>query len=196
MMTEAVRGEPGPSWLSRAVSAWPALPARILNADLLAVPTAVLLPWSTTGVAIAAGCWVIALLAALDMRTLRRSLTRPVSVLPVVLFALALAGTLWSATGEVGARGEITNNRHNQTLNVAVQWGVVGVIALYAMWLAHLLLFRGNGMVNWIGLSVVVQNIFTSLFNSHLFDFHEGWMYVLGVGVAGGMVLGTKRKDG
>jgi hypothetical protein len=27
------------------------------------------------------------------------------------------------------------------------------------------------------------------LFNSHLFDFHEGWMYVLGVGVAGGMVL-------
>jgi hypothetical protein len=27
------------------------------------------------------------------------------------------------------------------------------------------------------------------LFNSHLFDFHEGWMYVLGVGVAGGMIL-------
>jgi O-antigen ligase len=36
---------------------------------------------------------------------------------------------------------------------------------------------------------VVVQNIFTSLFNSHIFDFHEGWMYVLGAGVAGGMVL-------
>ena len=36
---------------------------------------------------------------------------------------------------------------------------------------------------------VVVQNMFSSLFNSHLFDFHEGWMYVLGVGVAGGMVL-------
>jgi hypothetical protein len=35
----------------------------------------------------------------------------------------------------------------------------------------------------------VVQNVFTSLFNSHLFDFHEGWMYVLGVGVAGGMAL-------
>ncbi len=36
---------------------------------------------------------------------------------------------------------------------------------------------------------VVLQNVFSSLFNSHLFDFHEGWMYVLGVGVAGGMVL-------
>jgi hypothetical protein len=42
---------------------------------------------------------------------------------------------------------------------------------------------------------VVVQNVFTSLFNSHLFDFHEGWMYVLGVGVAGGMVLGARRQD-
>jgi O-antigen ligase len=61
------------------------------------------------------------------------------------------------------------------------------------MWLAHLLLFRGHGLAAWIGLLVVVQNIFTSLFNSHLFDFNEGWMYVLGVGVAGGMLL-TKRS--
>jgi O-antigen ligase len=34
-----------------------------------------------------------------------------------------------------------------------------------------------------------VQNIFTSLLNSHLFDFSEGWLYVLGVGIAGGMTL-------
>jgi len=27
---------------------------------------------------------------------------------------------------------------------------------------------------------VVLQNILTSLFNSHLFDFHKGWMYGLG----------------
>ena len=50
-------------------------------------------------------------------------------------------------------------------------------------------LFRGEGLAAWIGLMVVLQNVFSSLFNSHLFDFHEGWMYVLGVGVAGGMVL-------
>ncbi len=50
----------------------------------------------------------------------------------------------------------------------------------------------GEGLTNWIGLLVVVQNIFTSLFNSHIFDFHEGWMYVLGVGVAGGMVLSAR----
>jgi O-antigen ligase len=95
-----------------------------------------------------------------------------------------------AAVGEAGrATAEIINNPHNQTLNAAVQWGVIGVIVLYAMWLQHLLLFRGEGLAATIGLLVVVQNIFTSPFNSHLSDFHEGSMYVLGVGVAGGMVL-------
>jgi len=97
------------------------------------------------------------------------------------------------ATGGVTqASGEVIGNPHNQTLNVAVQWGIVGVAILYAMWVLHLLLFRGGGFVNWIGLLVVVQNIFSSLFNSHIFDFHEGWMYVLGVGVAGGMALNER----
>jgi O-antigen ligase len=94
-----------------------------------------------------------------------------------------------AAVGQIGAAAEVIGNPHNQTLNVAVQWGAIGVIVLYGMWLLHLLLFRGGGLPAWIGLLVVVQNIFTSLFNSHLFDFHEGWMYVLGVGVAGGMML-------
>jgi O-antigen ligase len=101
-----------------------------------------------------------------------------------------------AAIGEVGARAQIVANPHNQTLNVAVQWGVIGVVLLYAIWLVHLLLFRGDGLAAWVGLMVVVQNVFTSLFNSHLFDFHEGWMYVLGVGVAGGMILGARRNDG
>jgi O-antigen ligase len=94
-----------------------------------------------------------------------------------------------AAIGETGVQAEIVKNPHNQTLNVAVQWGVVGVIVLYAMWLAHLALFRGEGFVSWLGLLIVVQNMLTSLFNSHLFDFVQGWMYVLGVGVAGGMSL-------
>ena len=98
-----------------------------------------------------------------------------------------------AAIGQIGAHAEVVGNPHNQTLNVAVQWGAVGVVVLYAMWLMHLLLFRGDGLANWIGLLVVVQNIVTSLFNSHLFDFHEGWMYVLGVGVAGGMTLRAWR---
>jgi hypothetical protein len=62
------------------------------------------------------------------------------------------------------------------------------------MWFCHLLLFRGTRLSSWIGLLVVVQNVVSSLFNSHLFDFHEGWMYVLGVGVAGGMALKTRTR--
>ncbi len=101
-----------------------------------------------------------------------------------------------AATGpKVLAGGQVISNPHNQTLNVAVQWGVTGIVMLYAMWLVHLLLFRGDGLVAWIGLLVVVQNIFTSLFNSHIFDFTEGWMYVLGVGIAGGMVLKTGSRE-
>ena len=101
-----------------------------------------------------------------------------------------------AAQGPAGlASSEVIGNPHNQTLNVAVQWGAIGGAILCAMWLLHLLLFRGDDLANWIGLLVVVQNIFTSLFNSHLFDFHEGWMYVLGVGVAGGMVLKARKPN-
>ncbi|WP_082646026.1 O-antigen ligase family protein [Bradyrhizobium valentinum] len=100
-----------------------------------------------------------------------------------------------AASGEADrATAQIIGNPHNQTLAVAVQWGAAGIIVLYAMWFAHLRLFRGEGLVAWIGLLVVVQNIFTSVFNSHIFDFHEGWMYVLGVGVAGGMMLAARQR--
>jgi len=97
-----------------------------------------------------------------------------------------------AAAGQTGFRAEIVGDPHNQTLNVAVQWGALGVVMLYALWFVHLRLFRGEGLAAWIGLLVVVQNVFTSLLNSHLFDFNEGWLYVLGVGIAGGMTLGAR----
>jgi len=426
-MTEVLRREPGLSGLSLVLSAWRDPVARILNVDLLAVLIAILLPWSTTGVVVAAGLWVIALVPTLEAGAFLRSLKRPICILPIALFALALIGTLWSnvpwverlyavgpaarllalplllyhfertargdwvfiaflasctllmavswlvafdpdlslklylsrgpyerangivvknhidqsqefvlcavalahpvmtllrtnriwpaalltavalgfaanmmfvsvsrtalvtapimvaavallhlkwrsiviivcaaavlgglawatsprlrgtaerfvsdyqlysernlptslgvrlvfwqkslrfiseapafghgtgsiralfeeaAVDQFGAAAEVVANPHNQTLNVAIQWGVIGIVLLYAMWLSHLLLFRGDGLAAWTGLLVVVQNVLTSLFNSHLFDFHEGWMYVLGVGVAGGMALRARR---
>lgn len=100
-----------------------------------------------------------------------------------------------AAADEVGMRAQVVSDPHNQTLSVAVQWGAAGVLILYALWFAHLLLFRrGEGLSCWIGLLVVVQNMLSSLFNSHLFDFATGWIYVLGVGVAGGMALAKKPK--
>ena len=99
------------------------------------------------------------------------------------------------ATGEEGVSALIAANPHNQTLAVAIQLGLVGVAALFAMWIAHLLLFRGEGLAAWIGLVVVVQNIVGSLFNSHLFDFTHGWGYVIGVGVAGGIVSAARSRQ-
>jgi hypothetical protein len=62
------------------------------------------------------------------------------------------------------------------------------------MWIAHLMLFRAEGLVAWCGLVVVAQNIVSSLFNSHLFDFNQGWLYVFGVGVLGGTVLSVRDR--
>jgi O-antigen ligase len=94
-----------------------------------------------------------------------------------------------AAAGHTGAQGVASANPHNQTFAVGIQLGLLGMAVLWAMWIAHLLLFRGAGLAAWVGLLIVVQNVVGSVFNSHLFDFLQGWTYVVGVGVAGGMVL-------
>ena len=83
-------------------------------------------------------------------------------------------------------------NPHSQVFTVAIQLGAVGVIILLAMWAAHWLMFTGPGLPSWIGLMVVTQSIISCQFNSHLLDFTQGWLYVFGVGVFGGTVLGRK----
>jgi len=79
-----------------------------------------------------------------------------------------------SAAGQSGVAAAGSSNPHNQTLAVAIQLGLLGVGLLWAMWAAHLWLFRAPGLAEWIGLVIVVQNIVGSLFNSHLFDFLTG----------------------
>jgi O-antigen ligase len=91
--------------------------------------------------------------------------------------------------GQSGASALISDNPHNQTLTIAIQLGLAGVALLYAMWIGHLRLFLGTNLPAWVGLVIVVQNLVSSLFNSHLFDFTHGWIYVVGVGIAGGTVV-------
>jgi O-antigen ligase len=94
-----------------------------------------------------------------------------------------------SSIGKTGAAGSATTNPHNQTFAVAIQLGLVGTIILWGMWIAHLRLFSGDGLIAWVGLVIVIQNIIGSLFNSHLFDFMQGWVYVIGIGVTGGIAM-------
>lgn len=97
------------------------------------------------------------------------------------------------AVGQSGVAAEVIANPHNQTLNVAIQWGFVGLMLLCFFWFTHLRMFLQDGFIAELGLIVVVQNLIGSLFNSHLFDFTEGWLYVLGVSLAGGIL--AKRFD-
>ena len=104
-----------------------------------------------------------------------------------------------TVAGQTGMAAMASSNPHNQTFAVAVQLGLLGTVVLFAMWIAHVLVFRGSGFVAWAGLVIVVQNIVSSLFNSHLFDFTQGWGYVIGVGVAAGMAFkeqGTPAMSG
>jgi O-antigen ligase len=94
-----------------------------------------------------------------------------------------------AAAGQTGMAGEASVNPHNQFFAIGVQLGFFGIIVLLAMWIAHLALFRFKGFAAWAGLVIVIQNIVGSMFNSHLFDFTHGWVYVVGVGVAGGIAL-------
>jgi O-antigen ligase len=89
----------------------------------------------------------------------------------------------------------VQGNPHNQILAVALQLGLIGAILLIAMWIVHLSLFRDGSSMTWFGLIIVVSNIVSSLFNSHLFDFTQGWLYVFGVGMIGGTLLGRRPVE-
>ena len=94
--------------------------------------------------------------------------------------------------GKTGVSAMPTVNPHNQTLAVAIQLGLVGAVALWAMWIAHVALFSGASSVAWLGLVLVTENILSSTVHSHLFDFNGGWLYVFGVGVLGGTTLAER----
>jgi O-antigen ligase len=103
-----------------------------------------------------------------------------------------------AAQGKTGVGGIVSANPHNQTFTVGIQLGLMGIVVLWAMWIAHLMIFRGSSLVAWIGLVMVTQNVVGSLFNSFLFDFTEGWLYVVGCGVAIGMMqrLQSPQSEG
>ena len=88
-MTGVLNEQRPKSWLSAIWAARYRTPARFVAL------IALLLPWTTTGLTFALVPWLIAF-AFIDLREFPRSLLRPICLLPIALFVLALAGTLWS----------------------------------------------------------------------------------------------------
>jgi len=120
---------------------------------------------------------------------------------PVIGLGTGATGPWFNKTVEQLGLGEraLVRNPHNQILGVGVQLGLIGIVVLLAMWLAHGMMFRGigladTGLVVWAGLAAVVQNVVASLFNSHLFDFAPGWLYVFIVGSMAGVMVHNKSK--
>lgn len=109
---------------------------------------------------------------------------------PVFGHGTGTIGTLFEReAAREGPAAVVTINPHNQIFTIALQLGALGVVLLLAMWIVHLSLFSGAGFAAWIGLVVVVQNVISSMFNSHLFDFTQGVGYAWAVGIAGALVL-------
>jgi O-antigen ligase len=120
------------------------------------------------------------------------------------LTAIAQAPVFGHGTGTIqeifrrGSRNDVgptATNPHNEILAVGIQFGAVGMALLIAMWAVHWRLFLVPGLAGWIGLLAVTQNIIGSLFNSHLMDFTQAWLYVFAVGAFGGTVLRRREAD-
>ncbi len=97
-------------------------------------------------------------------------------------------------SGKEVSPNEIVANPHNQTLYFGIEWGTLGMITLFSMWIIHFLLFCGSGWPAFMGTIIVAQNFFASLFNSHISDYVEGWIYVIGVGVAAGTLTRIRSE--
>jgi len=97
-----------------------------------------------------------------------------------------------SSAEQSGAAAVVTSNPHNQIFAIAIPLGLIGVIALIGMWVAHGYLVVGSGWLSWIGIVLLTQNLLGCMLNSHLFDFAEGWIYVWGIGVVGGTLAKSR----
>lgn len=116
-----------------------------------------------------------------------------VSQAPAIGHGTGTIGAVFQRARLIDPNVPTTNNPHNQVLTVAIQLGLLGASVLLAMWFAHLGMFRDTSLIAWLGLVVATQNIVGSLFNSHIGDFAQGWIYVFGIGVIGGMIQRRPR---
>lgn len=79
-------------------------------------------------------------------------------------------------------RGEGTADPHNQYFLIAMETGVIGLLAFAAVIWTALACTRRGGVHVWIGAAALLGWMLTSLFNSHFRTFPEGHMIALVLG--------------
>ena len=87
------------------------------------------------------------------------------------LYEEAMSGTDYAFRG--------ADDPHNQYLAMAIPFGGLGLVVLFTFWGLHLYALWGSGFYHRLGQAVVAQNVLSGLFNSYLYTFAPGWMYVL-----------------
>ncbi len=88
-------------------------------------------------------------------------------------------------------RGEGTADPHNQFMLVAMETGVIGLAAFLGVMIFALRRARDRTVWSWVGATVLVGWILTSLFNSHFRTFPEGHMVSLVLGA----MLASRRES-
>ncbi len=73
-----------------------------------------------------------------------------------------------------------TRNPHNEYLNIAVQFGLLGTVILLSMFIVHAWTsFRLQGLRQYFAQAVLISIAVGSLFNSWLMDVTQGCFYVI-----------------
>lgn len=89
-------------------------------------------------------------------------------------------------------RGEGTADPHNQYLLIAMETGLIGVAAFIGILVTAFRSTRTRSVWAWVGVTVLVGWVLTSLFNSHFRTFAEGHLVALIVGA----MLAREAPDG
>ena len=152
-------------------------------ADWEAAAVAIALPWSTSAASILLVVWLITLIPTLDAAAIWRELKSPAGCLPVLLWLIGAAGMLWADVSWAERLGGLGSFHRLLTIPLFLAQFRRSANARWAL-------------LAWIGTVVVVESIVSSLTSSHLFDFVHGWLYVLAVGIMGGMMAGPFSGSG
>ncbi len=88
-----------------------------------------------------------------------------------------------------------TDDPHSQFLALAIPFGGLGLLALLAFWGLHLYAVWGTGFYHRVGQAVIAQNALSGLFNSYLFTFDTGWMYVLLISACIAAIWNEQRRS-